>query len=102
MGDGIGAFAFWLAVGGMGCTAVWAFSPVLKAWADRIAGGGAAEHIAELEERLVHLEQRGLTSGEVEQAYARLAEMEERVDFAERLLAQQTGQRPALPGQVQQ
>lgn len=96
MGDGIGAFSFWLAMGGIGCTAMWAISPVLKAWADRISGGNS-ERIAELEGRLAHLEERGLTSGEVEQAYARLAEMEERVEFAERMLTQRVEQ-PRLEG----
>jgi tetrahydromethanopterin S-methyltransferase subunit G len=47
----------------------------------------SSARFAELESRLAELEHRGLTSGEVEQAYVRLAEMEERVDFAERLLA---------------
>ena len=40
-----------------------------------------------LRARVEDLEQRGLVSGEVESQYARLAELEERVDFAERLLA---------------
>ncbi|MBK6494083.1 MAG: hypothetical protein IPO52_04830 [Gemmatimonadetes bacterium] len=96
MGDGIGAFSFWLAMGGIGCTAMWAISPVLKAVADRISGGNA-DRIAELESRIVHLEERGLTSGEVEAAYGRLAEMEERVEFTERMLAQHADQ-PRLEG----
>ncbi len=96
MGDGIGAFSFWLAMGGIGCTAMWAISPVLKAVADRISGGNA-DRIAELESRIVHLEERGLTSGEVEAAYGRLAEMEERVEFTERMLAQQSAQ-PRIEG----
>lgn len=99
MGDGVGAFAFWLAIGGMGCTAMWAVSPVFKALADRISGGNA-ERIAELEARLAHLEERGLTSGEVEAAYGRLAEMEERVEFAERMLAQQSNL-PRIEGGTQ-
>ncbi len=44
-----------------------------------------------LRSRLDAIEQRGLTSGEVDAQYSRLAELEERVDFAERLLAQQPG-----------
>lgn len=90
MGDGVGAFAFWLAIGGIGTSLVWACAPVLKAIADRIAGGGGGERVAELEARLAELEHRGLTSGEVEQAYVRLAEMEERVEFTERMLAQRS------------
>ncbi len=48
-----------------------------------------------LRSRLDAIEQRGLTSGEVDAQYSRLAELEERVDFAERLLAQR--QPGALP-----
>lgn len=90
MGDGVGDFAFWLAIGGMGTSLFWVLAPVFKAVADRIASGGSGgERVAELEARLAELEHRGLTSGEVEQAYVRLAEMEERVEFAERMLTQQ-------------
>jgi hypothetical protein len=49
---------------------------------------GLAEQVDALRERLDAMEQRGLSSGEVDAQYARLAELEERVDFAERLLAQ--------------
>ena len=73
-----------------------AVTPVIKAFADRISGGNA-DRIAELEARLLHLEERGLTSGEVEAAYGRLAEMEERVEFTERMIAQQAEQ-PRLEG----
>lgn len=52
-------------------------------------GQMAATRIEELEERLAHLE-----AGE-----ARMAELEERLDFAERLLAQTTRENLALPGE---
>ena len=45
-----------------------------------------AERVEELEARLASMEQRNLTSGEVEAQFTRLAEVEERLDFAERLL----------------
>lgn len=69
-------------------------SPILRAWADRIrsksrpeiAGGEA--RIAELEARLDRLEQRAPITGEVDAQYQRMAELEERLDFAERLLTQ--------------
>ena len=51
----------------------------------------AGDMVAELDAlraRVEDLERRGLVSGEVESQYARLAELEERLDFAERLLAQ--------------
>lgn len=66
--------------------------PVGKAIAGMLEGssvdGLSASRMAELESRLAELEHRGLTSGEVEQAYARIAEVEERLEFTERLLAQ--------------
>jgi hypothetical protein len=80
-----GEFAMWLAIGA-GQIAAWiALSPVIRALADRIArrGGGG-----ELEARIADLEQRALTTGETEAQLTRLAELEERIDFAERLLAQ--------------
>lgn len=66
--------------------------PVGKALAGMLEGSGvdgiSAARIAELEARLADIEHRSLTSGEVEQAYARIAEVEERLEFTERLLAQ--------------
>jgi hypothetical protein len=56
-------------------------------------GVGGREELEELRARVEDLERRGLVSGEVESQYARLAELEERLDFAERLLAQR--QEPA-------
>lgn len=51
-------------------------------------GVGERGEIEDLRARVEDLERRGLVSGEVESHYARLAELEERLDFAERLLAQ--------------
>lgn len=55
--------------------------PVMRAWARRIGGEAAspalADEVAELRERLAELEGSG----------TRLHELEERVDFAERMLA---------------
>jgi hypothetical protein len=67
--------------------------PVGKALAGMLEGTGAgdaqmAQRLADLEARLADVEHRGLTSGEVEQVYARLTETEERLEFTERLLAQ--------------
>jgi len=57
--------------------------PVIKAIARRIeAGGAAADARGELEELRERVRQ-------LEQTNPRLAELEERLDFAERLLAQQ-------------
>jgi hypothetical protein len=90
MGDGVGDFAFWIAIGA-GQIAFWAaMTPLIKAFAKRVEGSGGSddEHIAALEARLADIENRALTSGEVDNQFIRLAELEERVDFAERLLTQ--------------
>lgn len=85
--SGEGEFAMWLAIG-MGQVAFWlAMTPIIKAFAGRISGRANAEQFAELEERLAVLEGRALTSGEVEAQFTRLAEVEERLDFTERMLA---------------
>ncbi len=56
--------------------------PLVRAWARRIEGkGGDAELRGELEELRARL-------ADVEQHQLRLADLEERLDFAERLLAQ--------------
>jgi hypothetical protein len=64
--------------------------PVGRAWARRIEGTSAPD--PELAHRVEELEVR-LSS--VEQAEGRLAELEERLDFAERLLAKEV--RKAAP-----
>lgn len=55
--------------------------PLVRAWASRIEGKGNAQ----LEARVRELEH---TLGENEHATQRIAELEERLDFAERLLSQ--------------
>jgi hypothetical protein len=85
-----------LVVGLMGLSAMGYLmfqGPVGKAIAGMLEGRGSsdpltAQRLADLEARLADIEHRGLGSGEVEQAYARLAEVEERLEFTERLLAQ--------------
>lgn len=82
-----GEFAMWLAVGAGQLAFWWAMSPLIRAFADRIARRGAGgERLELLEARLSALEQRNPTTGEVELQQQRLAELEERVDFAERIL----------------
>ncbi len=90
MGDGAGDFAFWVAIGA-GQIAFWAaMTPLIKAFAKRVEGRGGSddEHVMALEARVADIENRALTSGEVDNEFLRLAELEERVDFAERLLTQ--------------
>ncbi len=79
MGDGIGDFAFWLAVG-FAALGIF-FGPVGKAlgrWIESAAhrqDGGSPE----VEQRLQEFERMG----------QRIGELEERLDFTERMLAQQ-------------
>lgn len=86
MGDGVGAFAFWIAVAVVGATFFGAATPLFKAWGDRIRGGGG--HSADLERRIEALEAGRPVTGETDAVYRRIAELEERLEFAERLIAQ--------------
>ena len=94
MGDTIGAFALWMAVGGVGVATL--LGPIGQAIARRIAGKGSppeglttgemnAERVAAMEDRLLALE-------------AERHQLEERLDFTERLLAQAEA-RQVSPGQ---
>jgi hypothetical protein len=59
------------------------FRPLVRAWARRLEGRGAdADMIAELHELRVRV-------GELEGQQSRLTDLEERLDFAERLVSQQ-------------
>lgn len=86
MGDGIGDFAFWLALGltGLGLT----FGPIgtaLGRWIESWSHPRRAELDETVAARLAELEALG----------QRLMELEERVDFAERMLVE--ARKPALP-----
>lgn len=85
-GDTIGAFGFWIMVAVSTVAFWWGISPLIKALADRIAGRGRFS--SDLEERLAALESRSPVTGETDAVYHRLVELEERVEFAERLMAQ--------------
>ena len=94
MNDSIGAFAMWLAVG-FGLLGFF-FSPIAKAmgrWIESKSGGGAPRRVQELESRVAELEHLVQRTGE-HGVGERLAELEERMDFTERLLAQ--GERKQL------
>jgi hypothetical protein len=66
-------------------------SKVGPAWARRIEGQGTdpevVRRLGEAEERLTHMEDRLL--GLAAESHERMLEMEERIDFAERVLQQQ-------------
>jgi hypothetical protein len=85
-GDGIGAFGFWLAIGAGQVAFWWAMTPLIPAFADRIRAKGALP--AAVEARLQALESRSPVTGETDAVYHRLEELEERLEFSERLLAQ--------------
>lgn len=67
-------------------------------WTKIAHAGELSAELDELRARVEDLEQRGLGSGEVEAQYARVAELEERLDFTERLLAQRNDP-SMLPGE---
>lgn len=84
MGDGIGDFAFWIAVGlgflGLSLGPIGtAIGRTVEHLAGRLVGGGDRERTLEVEQ----LSQR---VAELQGVEPRLAELEERLDFAERLL----------------
>jgi hypothetical protein len=85
----LGEFAMYGAVGLMGIGLF--FGPIAKAigrWIESKAGGGGSHRVQELEHRVAELEsllQRTPPGGVPAE---RLAEFEERLDFAERLLSQ--------------
>ena len=85
MGDSIGSFGFWIAIGLINMAFWGAMTPLIKAWADRIRGSVAAP--ADIEARLAALEATRPVTGETDLVYQRMAELEERLDFTERLLA---------------
>ena len=96
MGDGVGDLAFWIAIGAIGVAFWTAMTPLIKAFARRLEGKSVVneEQMLALEARLAELEHRGMTSGEVEVQFTRLAEVEERLDFAERLLTKKDAVQP--------
>ena len=86
--EGLAAFALFAAIGLIGVT-------LAKGFAQRIAGGGhASRELDDLREEVAQLR------AELDGLHARLGDVEElqnRLDFAERMLAQ-LNDRPALPG----
>ena len=97
MNDSIGAFGMWLAVG-LGSLGFF-FSPIGKSvgrWIESW-GGASRGSTRELEARVAELEQMIQRTPAQGVPAERLAELEERVDFAERMLAQK--ERPTIgPG----
>lgn len=91
--DSVGSLAFWLAMGA-GQVAFWmAIAPLIQAAADRLRGRRLPD---DLEERIAALEAKSPVTGETDAVYHRMVELEERVEFAERMLAQ-TKPEGALP-----
>lgn len=83
-----GEFAMMLALGAVGVAfIVVVLRPLVNALAHRLSGRYAAPS-RDIEERLARLEELGLTTDQVAVSGQRLAELEERLDFTERMLAQ--------------
>lgn len=101
-----GEFAMWLAAGSafVGITIV--LTPIFKAIAHRISHGydgkgqlaDVEARFAELEARLAAVEDKGPRTDEVVIPAERLRELEERVDFTERVLARGDEPRPGGGG----
>ena len=81
----LGEFALYMASGAFGIVLLLVLKPLVVALAGRIGGGRGA---GELEERVAALESRSPVTGETDAVYHRLVELEERLEFAERILAQ--------------
>lgn len=87
----LGEFAMYMASGATAIAFLHVLSPIFKALANRISGTRASdEALQSVEARVAMLEDRGSVSGEVESQHGRIAELEERLDFAERILAERT------------
>lgn len=83
--DTIGHMALFLSVGIMGAALF--LGPIGRGLARRIEGRrGDPEGLEELRARVADLESRSPVTGETDLVAQRLLELEERVDFAERLL----------------
>lgn len=90
-----GILAIILIFGG-GATVALGFSPVGRAVADRIRGKHALPDLEELRAELS--EARDAQGSELEQVRQEVAELAERLDFAERMLAQQRESPRVGPG----
>lgn len=85
----LGEFAMWLALG-FGFLGFW-FGPIAKAvgrWIESKTGGTSRQQVHELESRVAELEQLVLRTPAQGVPAERVAELEERLDFAERVLSQ--------------
>ena len=79
-----GQVAFWGAAALFGIGFWVSVAPVIRAFADRIRGHASGD----LEARIAALEARSPITGETDAVHQRVLELEERLDFPERLLAQ--------------
>ena len=82
---------------GGGTAVALGFSPIGRAVADRIRGKHALPDTEDLRAELA--EHRDALTGEMEQVRREVAELAERLDFAERLLAQHRDAQRIGPGQ---
>ena len=90
-----GVLAIIMLFGG-GTVIVLGFSPVGRAFADRIRGKHGSADVDELRAELT--EQRDTLTEELQHVRQEVAELAERLDFAERLLAQRREAQRLGPG----
>ncbi len=94
MHDALEVFFVLLGVGTAG-SIVYGMVMLVTGLHQRLVGGSSVSE--ELEQRLARLEHGEATAAELDELHARLAEAEERLDFAERLLAQGSAGKFQLP-----
>jgi hypothetical protein len=97
----LGEFAMWLAVGG-GVVAFWvAMAPVIRAVANRIAlKPGTRDWMEQVEARLAALEERTPVTEDAEAQHRRMLDLEERLDFTERMLTRGPGPSGQAPTRI--
>jgi hypothetical protein len=102
--SGAGELAMFLAIGAAAVALL--FGPIGSALARRLGGraelGDSQAEIEEMRARVTgEVEQLHTRLGEMDSLHARVLELEERVDFTERLLAQTQGPKGTIRGESQ-
>ena len=96
----MGEFAMWIAIGGaLVATVIGVIRPIGVALARRIGGRGAPDPATGLTTGEMTAERMAALEGRINELEAERSSLEERLDFAERMLSQgQSEQRAVGPG----